>query len=238
VQQPLRSLALLAVVLAVLHSAPPAFARTSDEGGWIMLYGSGSFAPVREDLSKLLWWFDTQIRMRDDSNGYDQLLIRPGVGLDLGHGFSAWLGYLYVNEDPSGRSNFDEHRPWQQLLWKGSLASIGVQSRTRLEQRFVDGDGEAGWRFREFVKASYAFPSASRFGLAAYDEVFFDLNDTSEGANTGFAQNRFFIGPTMKLGDDRWATLELGYLNQFIRRDGGSDSVNHLVSLNLLFSLP
>jgi hypothetical protein len=176
--------------------------------------------------------------MRDDSNGYDQLLIRPGVGRDLGHGFSAWLGYLYVNDDPKGRSSFDEHRPWQQLLWKGPIASFGVQSRTRLEERFVDGDGEAGWRLRQFMKASYAFPSASRFGFAVYNEVFFDLNDTSAGANTGFAQNRFFIGPTMKLGDGGGATVELGYLNQFIRRDGGSDSVNHLVSLNLLFSLP
>lgn len=237
-KQPLRSLTLLGLMLAVLHAAPPAYARTSDGGGWIMLYGSGSLAPVRKDLSRLLWWFDTQLRMRDDSNGYDQLLIRPGVGADLGLGFSAWLGYLYVNEDPSGRSNFHEHRPWQQLLWKGSLASFGVQSRTRLEQRFIDGDGEAAWRFREFVKASYAFSSAPRFGLAVYDEVFFDLNDTSEGGDTGFAQNRFFIGPTMKLGDEGRATLELGYLNQFIRRDGGSDSVNHLVSLNLLFNLP
>lgn len=237
-QKPLRSLVQLAVVLAVLQAAPSASARTDDEGGWIMLYGSGSLAPIREDLSPLLWWFDSQLRMRDDSNGYDQLLIRPGVGVDLGFGFSAWLGYLYVNEDPSSSSNFDEHRAWQQLLWKMSLASFGFQSRTRLEQRFVDGDGEAGWRFREFVKASYAFPSARRFGLAVYDEVFFDLNDTSEGADTGFAQNRFFIGPTMKLSDDGPATIEVGYLNQYIRRDGGSDSVNHLVSLNLMFNLP
>jgi hypothetical protein len=42
----------------------------------------------------------------------------------------------------------------------------------------------------------------------------------------------------MKLGEGKRATIELGYLNQYIRRDGGSDSVNHLVSLNLLFSLP
>jgi hypothetical protein len=63
----------------------------------------------------------------------------------------------------------------------GSCATTAAVSGSarRLEQRFVDGDGQAGWRFREFVKASYAFPSASRFGLAAYDEVFFDLNDTS-----------------------------------------------------------
>ena len=94
-KQPLRSLTLLGLMLAVLHAAPPAYARTSDGGGWIMLYGSGSLAPVRKDLSRLLWWFDTQLRMRDDSNGYDQqLLIRPGVGADLGLGFSAWLGYL------------------------------------------------------------------------------------------------------------------------------------------------
>ena len=43
-------------------------------------------------------------------------------------------------------------------------------------------------------------------------------------------------------GGDAWALgavrLELGYLNQFIRRDGGSDSVNHLVWLSLLLTFP
>jgi hypothetical protein len=141
-----------------------------------------------------------------------------------------------VNEDPDRSSNFDEHRSWQQLLWKGPLAEFGVQSRTRLEQRWVDGDGEAGWRFRQFVKITRGLGSAERFGLATYDEVFFDLNDTSAGQDTGFTQNRFFVGPYVKVGPKRRLVVELGYLNQFIRRDGGSDSINHLVNLNLLFS--
>ena len=105
-----------------------------------------------------------------------------------------------------------------------------------VEQRWVDGDGEAGWRFRQFVKATRALGSGDRFGLASYDEVFFDLNDTSEGQDTGFSQNRFFMGPYVKLGSNRGLVVELGYLNQFVRRDGGSDSINHLVNLNLLFS--
>jgi hypothetical protein len=211
-------------------------ARSNNEGGWIMLYGSGSLAPASPRLDRVLWWFDGQLRMRDDSDGYDQTLIRPGVGFDLGAGFSVWQGYLYVNEDPDRSSNFDEHRSWQQLLWKGPLAEFGVQSRTRLEQRWVDGDGEAGWRFRQFVKITRGLGSAERFGLATYDEVFFDLNDTSAGQDTGFTQNRFFVGPYVKVGPKRRLVVELGYLNQFIRRDGGSDSINHLVNLNLLFS--
>lgn len=59
---------------------------------------------------------------------------------------------------PSGRSNFDEHRPWQQLLWKGSFASLGIQSRTRLEQRylnqFIRRDGRLRLRGKEPILQS------------------------------------------------------------------------------------
>jgi hypothetical protein len=226
------------VVAGLVLASSAVSARSNNGGGWIMLYGSGSLAPTSPRLENVLWWFDSQVRMREDSNGYDQTLVRPGVGLELGRGFSIWQGYLYVNEDPSGSSNFDEHRSWQQLLWKGPVVGFGVQSRTRLEQRWVDGDGEAGWRFRQFVKATRGIGSSGRFGLASYDEVFFDLNDTSAGQDKGFTQNRFFLGPYVKFGSSIGLVVELGYLNQFIRRDGGSDSVNHLVNLNLLFSFP
>lgn len=234
-----RPISLLVLVLLVLTAAPrPVSAHREDGGGWFMLFGTGTFEPLDPALARIRWWFDGQVRARDDSNGYDQTLVRPALGYTLGRGFSLWQGYLFVDEDPRGRDNFNEHRSWQQLLWQGALSRFSLQSRTRLEQRWVDGDGEAGWRFREFVKASVPLSSGKRFGLAAYDEVFFELNDTSAGQDTGFRQNRFFVGPYLRLDAGGMATVELGYLNQIVRRDDARDLMNHIASLNLMFRFP
>jgi hypothetical protein len=222
----------LVVPLTFLATAP-ARAEKNDAGSWLAIAGMGDFEPL-VDSKRPLWWLDAQLRLLDDSNGYDQALIRPGLGWDVGAGFSVWAGYAYIHTDPRHRSDFDEHRPWQQLLWSGPVGDLGLQIRTRLEERYVDGDGETGWRFRQFVKASYALPFAPRLGLASYEEVFFDLNDTNWGANTGFSQNRFFAGASAKLSEARKIVVELGYLNQYIRRDGGEDDVNHIVNVNLI----
>jgi hypothetical protein len=137
-----------------------------DGGGWIMLFGQGSLAPWSPDLGRLRWWFDLQPRFTEDSD-FEQLLARPGIGYDLGRGASLWLGYAYILTDPPTRPSFDEHRIWQQFLWVAEWGSLGFQSRTRLEQRFVENGSDTGWRFREFVKATHPL-GFGRLGLAAY----------------------------------------------------------------------
>lgn len=208
-----------------------------DGGGWLMLFAHGSFAPATPKLRSVRWWFDLQPRFTEDSD-YEQLLVRPGVGLDVGHGASLWLGYAYINTDPATRASFDEHRIWQQLLWSTKLGSLGLQSRTRLEQRFVDTGSDTGWRARQFVKATYPLAFRSQLGLAAYDELFIDLKDTDFGADGGLSQNRLFAGFAWKLDDSGRTVVELGYLNQYINNTGRADTMNHLASLNLLVSLP
>jgi len=220
----------------VLLAGWPVRAEQNDAGGWITAAATGSFEKLT-DSKRFLWWLDVQLRLFDDLDGYGQSLVRPGLGYDLGKGFSTWLGYAYVDTNPRSRSNIEEHRIWQQLLWAGPVGDLGLQSRTRLEERTVDGDGETGWRLRQLFRGSYALPFAPRFGLVSYEEFFFDLNDTDWGADRGFSQNRFLVGLSAKLNDKGSVIAELGYLNQYIRRDGARDSVNHLVALNLMFNL-
>lgn len=208
-----------------------------DGGGWLMLFANGSFAPATPQLRRLRWWFDLQPRFTEDSD-YEQLLVRPGIGLDVGHGASLWLGYAYINTDPATRASFDEHRIWQQLLWSTKLGSLGLQSRTRLEQRFVDTGSDTGWRARQFVKAAHPLALHPRLGLAAYDELFVDLKDTDFGADGGPSQNRLFAGFSWKLGEGGHTVVELGYLNQWIANTGRTDTMNHLASLNLLLNFP
>lgn len=224
---------ILALVLAPL---PVAAEVDNDRGTWLMLLGQGSAAPVDARLGKVRWWFDGQARFLDESNGFAQSLVRPGIGYSLTDRVAAWAGYAWIRSTPGAGRNSDEHRAWQQLTWSTRLDSLAIGSRTRLEQRFVDTGSDTGWRLRQFVKLTHPLPLHPRLGLAGYDELFFDLNDTDWGADTGFAQNRLFAGFTLRLDDVGKVVAEGGYLNQVIRSPTRADPMNHILSLHLLLN--
>lgn len=223
----------LALVVAPL---PVAAEVDNDLGLWLVLLGQGSAAPIDARLGKLRWWFDGQARFLDESNGFAQSLIRPGIGYALTDRVTAWGGYAWIRSTPGAGRNSEEHRGWQQVTWSTRLDSLAIGSRTRLEQRFVDTGHDTGWRLRQFVKLTHPLPLHPRLGLAGYDEAFFDLNDTDWGADTGFAQNRLFAGFSWRLDGAGKIVAECGYLNQFIRNPSRADPMNHILSLHLLLS--
>lgn len=208
-----------------------------DFGVWLTALSQGSLAPLSPGLRNLRWWFDVQARLLEDSDGYDQGLLRPAIGYAFTDEISVWLGYAFVHTDAGGRAQFDEHRFWQQLLWSTKFEPVGFQSRTRLVQRFLETGSDTGWWLRQLFKITYPFTFGPRFGLTGFNELFFNFNDTDWGANAGFAQNRFFAGLFGRLDDRGRATLEIGYLNQFLANDPLSDRMHHIVMVNLLLNL-
>lgn len=206
-----------------------------DKGFWLMIMMEGKFSGPADKPSRFRWWLDMQPRFLDSVNGLQQGLFRPGIGYELGETTTAWIGYARVYTSSKNGSSSNEDRIWQQYLWRDRVGAFGFQSRTRLEQRFLDTGSETGWRLRQFVKASWNFPNESRFSIVGYDEIFLDLNDTGWGQSTGFAQNRLFVGIGMKLDDEGRTKIEVGYLNQYIE-GGATDRMNHLLSINVFFN--
>jgi len=200
-----------------------------DTGFWLMFMMEGSIGDQEQKPGRFRWWLDIQPRFLGNISGLQQGLLRPGVGYVLGQRTTAWLGYARVHTASTNGTSSNEDRFWQQFLWKPRVGDFAFQSRTRLEQRFLDTGSDTGWRFRHFVKVGWDFSSTSRFSLVGYDEVFINLNDTDWGQRTGFAQNRLFAGFAAKLGE---AKAEIGYLNQFIDRSG-PNQMNHILSFNL-----
>ena len=234
----LRSRLLLGVMLlaAFLSFGRTARAQTQENAGlWVMLMMEGPLGGEGQEPSRLRWWLDVQPRYLEKVSGLKQGLLRPGIGYALEKHTTVWLGYarIYTSSETGPSSN--EDRIWQQLLWKPRIGAIGFQSRTRLEQRFLDTGSATGWRFRQFVKTSWNIGGASRFSLEAYDEVFMNMNRTDWGQRTGFAQNRLFLGVGMKLGDRGRTKIEVGYLNQYLDRVN-RDVENHILSLNLFLN--
>jgi hypothetical protein len=177
------------------------------------------------------WYLETQGRHRDGTSDVDQMLIRPAVGYDLTSRSSVWIGYGYTPGYPATGGTLTENRAWQQYMWNGPALGSVVQSRTRVEQRSIEGNDAVAWRLRQFSRVTK--PVARRAGLAVvvWDELFVHVNDTRRTPQ-GFDQNRVFAGVGLSLAPA--ARLEVGYVNQAIR--GGPTAVNrrHHIVLGFL----
>lgn len=206
----------------------------SDTGTWLGLFARGEFDSAKDDVddSRLRWWFDGHARFFQNTDGFGQSIVRPGLGYALSDTTTLWAGYGWIRTSPASGPIIDEHRIWQQVTWSETYQPWSIGSRSRLEQRFLEADAGTGWRFRQLVSARRALDSAPEFSLVAWDELFVHLNDTDWGAHRGFDQNRLFLGFGWKPRSGRQSRVEIGYLNQYINRAGGQDLTNHLISVN------
>jgi hypothetical protein len=223
--------ALLLCCLAGAVAADP----VEDFQTWAAVVATGRIGAAE---SPYRYWLEAQGRYDDDSSHLNQSLLRGALGYALAPRLVAWAGYAHVNNDPQGTDeDVTEHRYWQQLTWSRAtpLAGLDLATRTRLEERTVESFADTGWRFRQLVKLSRPLGDRSRWYLAAWEELFFNFNDADWGAEDGFDQNRGFAGLGIRLAP--WARSEIGYMNQYVRRSGRADAMNHIVSVTLFLDL-
>ena len=171
--------------------------------------------------------------MRDGVDALDQLLIRPAVGYRLTSRSSVWIGYGYTPGFPATGGVLTEHRAWQQYLWSRPFARTQLTSRSRLEQRAIEGTDALAWRFRQQVR--FARPlSSGRVTAIVWDEVFVHLNSTARTAG-GLDQNRVFGGVGVIVNPA--TRVEVGYMNQYLNSFNGPHRSHHILSgfLNLTF---
>ena len=124
-----------------------------------------------------------------------------------------------------------EHRGFQQILWLDRVENFTLSTRHRLEERCPDTGHDVGLRSRHLFRATHPLGTLKPLYWSLWDEVFFNLNETDYGAKTGLDQNRTFAGFGWQ-----WTEVtrsEIGYLHHFVRRPGGDDRVNHVLSLTM-----
>lgn len=226
-------LALLATAILGQATTDPVRGQdVADTGLWTAFFAQNDLGG---DSSPLKWWFDGHLRFLDDTDGFHQSIVRPGVGWKLSDELVAWGGYGWIHTEPVAGDDFEEHRLWQQLTWSRSFEDWTLALRPRLEQRFLETGDDVGLRFRQNVRLQHDLPDLPRLTFVAWDEIFFHLNDTDWGAEAGFDQNRVFVGFGWKFHPDDRVRTEIGYLNQTIDSPTGADRVNHLLSINFFY---
>lgn len=224
----------IAFVILCGIASSSSFAQTHNDAGlWFAALGNGKIP--RNEESPLRWWLDGHLRLRDDTSGFNQSIVRPGIGRALNDGHALWAGYGWIRSDRVVGGGFDEHRIWQQWTYAPQLNAWRFLHRSRFEQRWVETGDDLGFRWRQMFRAQRILTANPQWSLVGWDEAFFHLNDTDWGANAGFDQNRAFLGFGFKRRDEDRVRMEVGYLNQFVRRPGGRDGMNHILSINLFF---
>lgn len=182
---------------------------------------------------RLITWSDVQLRFTNGADRLGQLVVRPSLGFALKPGDGLYLGYAYFETYPEGRPTQKEHRLWQQAQLRvlGTPGKAVLVSRTRLEQRFTEGEGETGWRLRQFTRGQVWVGNG--WSLIGFSEAFVGLNETPFQPS-GLSQLRNFAGVGKGLAPQ--LTLEAGYLNQRMIRPG-ADATNHIASISLFYRL-
>jgi len=248
----------LAAILAALVSSSASAARAQSTDfahnyqSWLQLTLQG---PIHQDLFVQA---DLQYRAYDDVSPA-QILIRGALAwrpidnmyLGLGH---AWTPGFRARD---GGQFFDEHRIYQNWQWELVHGETGIRflMRFRVEERFryPTGTLEVGVRLRQMLRFTFPLTTDRLFSLITYDELFLDLTESGHtlsgvdpmGNDTfspaweafGYDQNRLFLGVGYQFIPSV-LRLELGYMNQWIRRpqNPGGDAMNHIAVLNTVIN--
>ncbi len=211
------------VALAILAGAP-LHAAEEDSHLWGAVI-------ISADVSKdVVVTMEGVARLTDDVSRLGQSILRPSIGYRLGKNTVVSLGYAYVATDPTGPVSSDEHRFWQQLAFRvaGNGTGPTVTGRTRIEQRWVEGRADMGWRLRQQLRATA--PLTGRTRAVLWSEAFVSLDDTSWGQRSGLDRWRNSVGLAIPV--TKAVTVEPGYINQWIVARG-HDRVHHIANVSL-----
>ncbi len=218
---------ILAAALTAAAVATPARAQEEDLQQWTLLAATGRIA------GDIVVYGEVQPRLTDDVGRLGQLLIRPAIGVQVSRDVQLLAGYVYVRTEPLGRPATDEHRAWQQVSWTAvRTPGFTLSSRTRLEQRTLEGARDLGWRLRQQIRAQGTLRPGGKLQAIGWAEPFYNLDSTDWGARRGFDQLRAFVGLGVPITAK--ITAEPGYLNQLVFRRG-TDRMNHVANLSLFY---
>ncbi|MFN3850057.1 MAG: DUF2490 domain-containing protein [Spirosomataceae bacterium] len=172
---------------------------------------------------KFGFFHDVQFRRADFGPESQQYLFRGALVYNVNDKVQLFGGYAFVRTFPYGdypvKTDFDEHRIWQQVQIKQSLGKFTYINRFRLEQRFLGDSNLGGFqnhrlenRIRYMARLNYPF-TPKLYGYV-YDEIF--MNFGKKVTNNDFDQNR--LGAMLGYKISPKISLEAGYLNQFVKQ--------------------
>jgi len=229
----LRQRVLSWLIVLVCSSPSASLADQSDFQGWFQASGVVSL-----DHSKRYQLFlEVQPRVGANWERFDRLFIRPALTYNLRSDLGVSLGYLWgpgFLDTELHRDFREEHRVWQQLVFRDERGYLQWQHRVRPEARFIEDVQGTAVRLRYMLRGSYQLFPESGAGVTSFDELFIACNSIENGPHAGYDRNRFFVGPFWKREVVRY---EVGYLVEHVQRFGDDQRWVHAIWSAISFEL-
>lgn len=163
-----------------------------------------------------------QTRQRDDMSELERVLLRPSLTARLGEKLSVGVGYdAHLIRNPR---HLEEYRAWQQGLIGTPFASVDLDHRLRLEQRWGDTIDGTSVRLRYLLALASPELVAGLRGVLR-NEIFLNLDHRDPTDRTGLGENRSFVGLRRAFGEQY--TAEIGYQAQLLRPKHLENRLNH-----------
>ena len=204
-------------------------------GFWGSVTLKGDFKNISEQLSNFHWQIMNQSRTRNDSAKGSRLtenLLFSQIGYQINKNASVWIGYTHDWIRPLNNNDFQENRVYEDFVWKQNIQDFKVLSRTRMDQRINQSNGDTGYRARQFLQISHPLYFVKDLSAYVGDEVMFYLNKNSFGKH-GFSENRILAGLSYKLNNK--TGISLGYLGQYVNTLHGSNLFTHNLQADISY---
>ena len=171
---------------------------------------------------------DAQLRTRDWTEKWSQLLVRSGLSYSFNNQLSLTGGFAFFkNAQYEGKQLLfkNEWRPWQELSYQIKLNKTNFSQRLRTEQRFLQHveNGNKSQSYEYIFRLRYRFDllfplKENMLKLLIGNEVL--INPHYINNNRFFDQNRTFAGVNYKISEV--TTLQCQYLKIFQWRSSTS----------------
>jgi hypothetical protein len=209
----------LILVIAIGLAAPAVGQTVTDERIWTAFTAQGHLS------SPWRWTSDALVRSRDGARTLDFVAERVLVSRDLTRNSSAGIGYAYGAGFPDEGSSVREHRLVQQYVWSGWARTLSLKSR--VEERFIDGNNGMLVRVRQQVRACLPVGNGGRLEIVASEEVLVHANSTARSLS-GFDSNRVFAG--IRRAVTTRGNVEIGYGNLYTHLGPRRHRRSHVLS--------
>ncbi len=210
-----------------------------DSGSWEQVVVEGSLGIVDPSLDRARVWLEAQSRTDNNFTNEYQGMARAGLGYSLTDRSTIWAGYTYLPTQNITAATPDAKFKGQQDAFSAFRyvmpTKFGTFSfRTMFEANFMPYNNNAvRYRPRQMVKFMHPMEFEPRLSLISWDEFFLRANTTPTGGQSGFDQNRAFVGVGWTFNKNFRA--EGGYLNQYLQgyNYNATAVMHHLVMASL-----
>ncbi|MDX1919278.1 MAG: DUF2490 domain-containing protein [Candidatus Caenarcaniphilales bacterium] len=123
----------------------------------------------------------------------------------------------------------------QQIRLNNKYKNLSIDTRFRLEERFIDNEATIALRNRNRVKLTHPIGKSKNY-VAFADEIFFNLNSVNDNLQAGLAENRWYFGVGRRIND--YVNLEAGYQLSYVLRPQREDFIRHIIRLETSIKFP